>query len=97
MYLINLSFSDGYFPDELKLAKVIPLYKTNDPTLFSNYRPVSLLPLFSKLFEKAMYDRMIKFMKKYNILYMYQFGFRENHSTYMAMMILLDNITQALD
>ena len=96
-FLINLSFRDGLFPDEMKTAKVVPLYKANDPTVFSNYRPVSILPVFSKILERVMYNRLIKFLKKYDILYRYQFGFRDNHSTYMAMMILLDNITKALD
>ena len=96
-YLINFSFRDGRFPDELKIAKVKPLYKANDPTMFSNYRPVSLLPVFSKLYERVMYDRLVRFLNKYDLLYKYQFGFRYQHSTYMAMMILLDNITTALD
>ena len=96
-HLINLSFRDGIFPDELKIAKVVPLYKANDPMMFSNYRPVSILPFFSKLFERAMYNRLITFFKRFDLLYKYQFGFRDKYSTYMAMMILLDNITMALD
>ena len=63
-FLINLSFRDGLFPDEMKTAKVVPLYKANDPTVFSNYRPVSILPVFSKILERVMYNRLIKFLKK---------------------------------
>ena len=53
--IINLSLVKGIFPDKLKLGKVIPIYKTEDPSLFVNYRHISLLPNFSKFFEKVMY------------------------------------------
>ena len=96
-YVANLSLSQGIFPDELKKAKIIPLYKANDPMLFNNYRPISLLPLFSKVLEKLMYNRLIKLINKYKLLYKYQFGFRKDHSTYMALIILIDKITSALD
>ena len=96
-HIINLSLSQGIFPEELKRAKIIPLYKASDPMLFSNYRPISLLPLFSKVLERIMYNRLIEFINKYKILYKYQFGFRKDHSTYMALIILVDKITAALD
>ena len=96
-HITNLSLLQGVFPEELKKAKIIPLYKANDPMLFSNYRPISLLPLFSKVFERIMYNRLIEFVNKYKILYKYQFGFRKDHSTYMALIILIDKITAALD
>ena len=96
-YVTNLSLSQGVFPDELKMAKIIPLYKANDPMSFNNYRPISLLPLFSKVLERIMYNRLIRFINKNKLLYKYQFGFRKNHSTYMALIILIDKITAALD
>ena len=96
-YVTNLSLTQGVFPDDLKKAKIIPLYKANDPMLFNNYRPISLLPLFSKVLERIMYNRMIKFINKNKLLYKYQFGFRKDHSTYMALIILIDKITSALD
>ena len=95
--IINLSMEEGVFPDELKIARVIHLYKSNDPMIFSHYRPVSVLPLFSKLFEKIMYDRLIAFLDKWSILYQYQFGLRNNHSTYMALIFLMDKIISALN
>ena len=52
--IINTLLSTGVFPESLKIAKVIPVFKADDPTLFSNYRPISILPAFSKLFEKVM-------------------------------------------
>ena len=66
-FLTNLSFKEGVFPKELKIAKVCPLYKANDPMLFSNYRPISLLSIFSKIYERLMYNRLLKFLK--NMLY----------------------------
>ena len=96
-YITNLSFTEGVFPFELKIAPVLPLYKNNDPMLFNNYRPISILPFFSKLFERLMYNRLIDFIEKHNLLYQYQFGFRKNHSTFTALLILLEKITGALD
>ena len=95
--LTNLSFSQGVFPNELKIALVSPLYKAKDPMIFSNYRPFSLLPLFSKILEKLMYNRLLSFLNKCNVINKNQFGFRNNHSTYMALLIMLENIRNALD
>ena len=92
-----LSFNEGIFPHQLKTAKIIPIFKANDPMKFNNYRPISLLPVLSKIFEKLMYTRLIKFINKFKLLHKLQFGFREGHSTCMALMILLDKITHALD
>jgi hypothetical protein len=96
-HVLNLSILQGFFPEYLKLAKVIPLYKTGDSASFSNYRPVSVLPLFSKILERLMYNRILNFIHKHKILYDYQFGFRGNHSTNMALTILMDKITSAID
>ena len=75
--LINLSFSQGIFPNELKLALVSPLYKAKDPMVFSNYRPISLLSLFSEILEKLMYNRLLRFLNKCKIINKNQFGFRK--------------------
>ena len=77
--IINLSLLKGIFPDKLKIAQVIPVYKAEDPSLFVNYRPISLLPVFSKLFENVMYNRLVEFSETYEILICCQFGFRKNH------------------
>ena len=95
--LTNLSFSQGVFPNVLKVALVSPLYKAKDPMPFSNYRPISLLPLFSKILEKLMYNRLLSFLNKCKIINKNQFGFRNNHSTYMALLIMLENVRNALD
>jgi hypothetical protein len=96
-HILNLSITQGFFPNIMKIAKVIPVYKSGDPVLMTNYRPVSVLPLFSKILERLMYDRMISFININNLLYKYQFGFRTNYSTNMALVMLTDQILSALD
>ena len=96
-YVCNLSLHQGVFPDEMKIANVIPLYKKDDSMVFSNYRPVSLLCSLSKVFEKIMYNRLLAFLEKYKIIYRYQFGFRKYHSTYLAVMALIDRIIKCLE
>ena len=71
--IINLSLSTDVFPVSLKIAKVIPVFKADDPTLFSNYRSISILPAFSKIFEKDMFNRQTEFLNLHNILYSKQF------------------------
>ena len=96
-HIINLSFDKGYVPYELKIANVVPIFKKGDATLISNYRPISVLPVFSKIFEKLVYSRLTKYIDKHNILTNYQFGFKKGYSTYMALTILIDKITSAMD
>ena len=94
LHILNLSLSEGVFPDELKVAKCIPLYKSGNKLLINNYRPVSILPIFSKFFERVMYKRLLSFINRNNLLYKYQFGFRQKHSTNMA---LIDKILEAIN
>lgn len=96
-HIINLSLSQGVFPNELKIANVIPLFKSGDSALFNNYRPISLLTAFSKIFERIFYARLLNFLNKEDILFKFQFGFRIKHSTYMALLTLVDFITSAID
>ena len=96
-HILNLSLLEGVFPSELKVANVLPLYKADDDMLFNNYRPVSLLSVLSKVFERIMYNRLISFLENNKILFKNQFGFRKQHSTYMALMVLLDKIVKALE
>ena len=95
--LVNLSFEQGVFPSELKLAIITPLYKAKDPMFFNNYCPISLLSVFSKIIERLMYSRLLNFINKHKILNKLQFGFRNNHSTFMALVILVENLVNALD
>ena len=79
--IFNLSLSTGMVPEQLKLAEVIPIYKNEDPEIFSNYRPVSVLPCFSKILERLVFNRCMDYINKNNLLNEKQFGFRPNHST----------------
>ena len=97
VYLCNLSIDQGVFPKELKPANVLPLYKTDDPFLFNNYRPVSVLSILSKVFERIMYSRMLEYLETYKILINNQFGFRKYHSTYMALMVLMNEWITSLE
>ena len=96
-HICNLSLTYGVFPDQMKIANVIPLYKSDDPMFFSHYRPVSLLSVLSKVFEKIMYERIVAFLNANNILYKFQFGFRPKHSPYLALITLIDKLTAALE
>ena len=96
MHICNMSLTEGVFPDSLKVANVIPLYKSDDPMYFNHYRPVSLLCMLSKVFEKIMYDRLLNFVNKNDLLYAHQYGFRKNRSIYMALLSLVDNLSHAL-
>ena len=96
-HIFNLSLSTGVFPIEMKIAKVIPLFKSGDTTSFSNYRPVSVLSVFSKILERLMYKRLLDFINHHNLLYDYQFGFRNKRSPNLALILLVDKISNALE
>ena len=96
-HIINLSFSNGVFPSELKIAKIVPIFKSGDQKVVSNYRPISILPSISKIFERLAYDRLYNFIAKHKILYEHQYGFRNDHCTYMAALSLIDRIAKGLD
>ena len=96
-HILNLSLVQGVFPNELKIAQVIPLYKGDNNMYINNYRPISILPVFSKVFEKVMYNRLFDFVNKYHLLYKYQFGFRPKHSTNIALITLIDKIMNSID
>ena len=78
--------NNGIFPDELKLGRIGPVYKMKgDKELMENYRPVSILPIFGKIFEKVIYNRLHSFLEKHNIINENQYGFRKAHSTSHAL------------
>ena len=96
-HINNQSLSDGIFPDPLKIAKVVPIYKNGDIKCVSNYRPISILPSFSKITEKLIYTRLDKYLTKNSILHQNQFGFRSKLSTSMALLELIDNLSKSID
>ena len=95
--IVNCSFRTGLFPNQLKIAKICPIFKAGNSHEFSNYRPISVLPSFSKVFEKAAYNRLQSFLNKECILNCNQYGFRAKHSTYMALLDMYDKISDAID
>ncbi|MCH2406071.1 MAG: reverse transcriptase family protein, partial [Nitrosopumilus sp.] len=95
--IFNLSFSTGQYPDILKIAKTIPIFKKGSRLLVSNYRPISLLSNINKILEKLMFTRVFNFLEKYKCIYNLQFGFRSKHSTNHALIDITENIRQALD
>ena len=96
-HIINLSFATGIFPDLCKIAKVITLFKKDNELLRENYRPISLLPICSKIFEKVIYVHMYSFLTENNLIYDRQFGFRSNHSTNHALINLTEDIKSYMD
>ena len=96
-HIMNLSLSSGLVPEQMKVARVIPLFKPGTLSLFTNYRPVSVLPAFSKFLERIVYKRLDSFLNKYKILSCNQYGFRKNHSTAYALIQLSDKLSNAID
>ena len=80
----------------MKTAKVIPIFKTGEDNKFNNYRPISLLPVFSKVLEKIVFDRVFNFLNKNNQIFNSQYGFRPYHSTEHALIEVQDRITKLL-
>ena len=95
--LINCSFRSCIFPDQLKVAKVCPIFKGGASNDFANYRPISVLPSFSKIFEKAVFNRLSKYISVNDILTPHQYGVRKTFSTYNALLDLHDKITDSID
>ena len=75
--LINQSLRSGTFPDKLKIGKIIPIYKKDDPQKIENYRPISILPSLSKIFEKVVFEQLYTYFSTHNLLYTGQYGFRK--------------------
>lgn len=97
VHIINESFTTGCFPEFLKYAKVLPLFKKGEPENLENYRPISLLSSFSKIIETIMKNRLMSFLNKYNLLCKEQFGFRPGRSTGSAIAKFTNAVLEALD
>ena len=96
-YIVNKSFKSGIFPDPLKLAKIVPIFKSGDKKIISNYRPISVLTFFSKIFEKAISKYLLAFLDSNNTLYKFLFGFRKKYSTSHAIISIVERINTALN
>ena len=95
--LCNLSISTSSFPDNCKAAKLLPLYKKGCKTDPKNYRPISLLPLVSKVFEKIVHNQTQSFLDENNILYNSQSGFSKKYSTDSCLGLLTDKVAKGFD
>ena len=95
--IVNICVETGIFPDILKTAKVIPLHKKDSKLDHINYRPISLLSVFSKIYEKLIYSRIYSYLDKCNLIYSKQFGFRGGYSTNHAIISITEHIRNLLD
>ena len=95
--IFNLSMETGNYPSKLKMAKVIPIFKADDELGPNNYRPISLLSCFNRIFEKLMQKRMKLFIDKEGILCSSQYGFRHKHSTEYAILDIVNKIQSNMD
>ena len=94
--LFNNSLSESIFPECFKTAEIISIVKSGDSNSTANYRPISMLPFLSKMFEKLMYARLDSYLKSNNILYTNQFGYHKNSNTSDAIIKFLDYVHSSL-
>lgn len=95
--IFNISLNEGTFPQEMKLADVIPVYKAKDKLVCTNYRPISLLPVFSKILERIVHKRLYNFLIQNDLLYNSQYGFRNQHSTVNAITEFVGKIVKGFE
>lgn len=96
-HVINLLFKNGTFPSDLKRAKIVPVFKKGDKGLVSNYRPIAILSVLSKVIEKCFEKRLTNYLTKFSILSASQFGFRAGYSTNLALLSFTDTIKHYID
>ena len=95
LYIFDQSLKSGIFPDKLNIAKVFPICKSGKKYIPSNYRPISVLPCFSKILERIMYSRLYNYLNENEVLNDKQFGFRAGHPTEHAILELIDQVSNA--
>ena len=93
--LYNCCIREGYYPPCFKVARVVPVFKSEDPTVFSHYRPVSVLPVLSQIFERLLKVRLIEFLDRNKVVIPGQYGFRKGHSTDMAILDMVEKVRSA--
>lgn len=96
-HILNYSLSSGTFPSSWRTAYVIPIPKISNPTSFSHYRPISILPFLSKVLERIIYYQLSSHLSKHHILCPFQSGFRQGHSTTTALIKICDDIRHGID
>ena len=96
-HIINLSLRTAVVPGKMKIAKFVPLFKSGSKTSVENYRPISVLPALSKIFERTVYDQLSNYLEHNNLLTTSQFGFRKRYNTELAVTLFTDHIRQSMD
>ena len=89
--------SSGVFPDRLKISKIIPIFKSDNASLAQNYRLISILPAFSKIFQRAVYNRIFQFLVDNDISSKHEFDFRPGHSTSQPLINFVNKVANAVD
>lgn len=97
LFVLNSSISDKTFPKSWKEAHLIPLPKKSNPTSFTDFRPISILPFLSKILEKLVHQQLSIFLSKHNLLSPFQSGFRPGHSTTTALVNITDDIRSGME
>ena len=87
-----MSIKSGSYPSKLKIGKITPIFKSDDESDANNYKPISLLSNFNRIFEKIMYKRMTSYIEQHDLLYPSQYGFRKGHSTQHAILDIINDI-----
>ena len=95
--IINQMIETGVYPEKFKISKITPIYKKNERTNIANYRPISLLPTLSKIFERVIHTQLYTYFDENKLLSEQQYGFREKHSTELAAVKLVDYINHEMD
>ena len=96
-YIFNLSLDTGIYIDDWKRARVIPIYKSEDRRKCENYRPISILPIISKVFEREVFRQLYGYLSSNSFLSKFQSGFRPKHSTLSALIQMCDNLLKNMD
>ena len=97
VHLFNACLAQGVFPDAYKVAQIVPLFKGGNREDVNCYRPISLLPALGKLFEKLIFDRVLAYIEKFDILSPHQYGFRKNFGTEYAILDIHEKLLSNLD
>ena len=95
--IFNSSLNQGIFPDKLKIASVTPIHKSKSKISVNNYRPISILPIFSKILERLVHKRTVHFLNQYDIIFEHQFGFQKNKSTNLAILDIYSKIINSFE
>ena len=95
-YLANLSLESGYVPEQIKVSKVLPLFKDGNKRDFNNYRPIAIISTFGKIIEKVVFNQLSSYLDTNNLLHKNQFGFRSKHSVVHPLMLFSNNVLSSL-